>query len=299
MFERLQKKWKVSGGRLLLILVTFAIGGSLTGYLGKNVMSLLGITQPFAYIPIYIIVVTLIWPKISGRMFGKKKNLSASSTEVASPEPVALNNESQKIFKGLDENKYASVRLAIFASGAGTNARAIIEHFQDHPFISVELIVCNKKGAGVIKIAEEFNIPVLMLQKDKFYSNDSYLNELTELNIDLIVLAGFLWIVPLPLIEKYQRKIINIHPALLPKFGGKGFYGHYVHEAVINAKDPESGITIHYVDEHYDNGDIIAQVSCPVLPGDTSDKLAERIHKLEHAEYPRVIEQVATQLAAL
>ena len=182
--------------------------------------------------------------------------------------------------------------LVIFASGAGSNARAIINYFSGSDTVKVVLIVCNKPGAGVINIAKEYHIPVLMIEKDRFKTGDAYLPEIKKVRADLLILAGFLWKVPQKLIDAYRGRIINIHPALLPKYGGKGMYGQYVHESVLNAGEVESGISIHYVDEHYDNGDIIFQTACPILESDTPESLAERIHELEHIHYPRVIEQV-------
>lgn len=187
-------------------------------------------------------------------------------------------------------------QLAIFASGAGSNAQQIINYFRNSSEANVALVVCNKPGAGVIGIAEKENIPVLLIEKERFFKGDGYLRELQGYNTDLIVLAGFLWKIPQSLIDGYPRHIINIHPALLPKYGGKGMYGQYVHEAILNAGEVESGITIHYVDEHYDNGDIIFQTACPVLDGDTPETLAQRVHKLEHLHYPIVIEEILQKM---
>ncbi|MBD0285666.1 MAG: phosphoribosylglycinamide formyltransferase [Bacteroidota bacterium] len=193
--------------------------------------------------------------------------------------------------------------LAIFASGAGSNAQKIIEYFTSPPAplqkergVQTALIVCNKPGAGVLNIAQAHGIPTLLIERERFFRGDAYLPELQAHRIDFIVLAGFLWKMPQALIDAYPRHIINIHPALLPKYGGKGMYGHHVHEAVINAGEKESGITIHYVDEHYDNGDIIFQARCPVMEGDTPESLAQRIHQLEHQHYPEVIEKLCAEL---
>jgi phosphoribosylglycinamide formyltransferase-1 len=183
-------------------------------------------------------------------------------------------------------------RIAIFASGNGTNAKKIIEHFIPSDKITVALIVCNKPNAGVVDIAREYQIPVLLIERKKFFEGNHYADELRNAGITFIVLAGFLWKLPAPLIKAYQNKIINIHPALLPKYGGKGMYGHSVHEAVIKTAEKESGITIHYVDELYDHGQHIFQTTCPVLPDDTPEKLAKRIQFLEHEYYPKVIEEV-------
>jgi len=182
-------------------------------------------------------------------------------------------------------------RIAIFASGAGSNAKQIIEYFTNHPVVQVALVVCNKPGAGVIAIAAQYNIPTLLIEKEKFFRENAYVDELKEAKIDFIILAGFLWKIPPALIQAFPNKIINIHPALLPKYGGKGMYGQFVHEAVLAAREAESGISIHLVDELYDHGRIIFHASCPVLPTDTPATLAQRIHALEHKHYPEVIEQ--------
>lgn len=183
-------------------------------------------------------------------------------------------------------------KIAIFASGAGSNAQKIIDHFRHHSSIQVSLIVSNKPGAGVLSIAEREQIPYIIIEKEKFFRGNAYVDELKAAGISFIVLAGFLWKIPEALISAYPSGIINIHPALIPKYGGKGMYGGFVHEAVIAAREPESGITIHYVDGHYDNGDIIFQASCPVSLDDTPDSLAKKIHQLEYKYYPEVIERV-------
>ncbi|NOT50951.1 MAG: phosphoribosylglycinamide formyltransferase [Chitinophagaceae bacterium] len=182
--------------------------------------------------------------------------------------------------------------IAVFASGAGSNAQKIIDHFRSHPSINVSLIVCNNPSAGVLQIANKEGIPVLLIEKERFIRGDAYIKELEEHTIGFIVLAGFLWKIPAALITMYPGKIINIHPALLPKYGGKGMYGKAVHQAVINAGENESGITIHYVDEVYDHGKTIFQARCPVLSSDTAESLAQRIHKLEHEHYSQVIESL-------
>jgi phosphoribosylglycinamide formyltransferase 1 len=185
-------------------------------------------------------------------------------------------------------------RIAIFASGAGSNAAKIIEYFRNHQKTGVTLIVCNNPTAGVLTIAEKENIPSLVIEKQQFFYGDGYVPYLKSKKIDFIVLAGFLWKIPTSILSAYPNSIINIHPALLPGYGGKGMYGMNVHAAVLEAGDKESGITIHYVDEHYDNGDIIFQDKCVVLPSDTPETLAEKVHKLEHQHFPRVIDQVVS-----
>jgi phosphoribosylglycinamide formyltransferase-1 len=183
------------------------------------------------------------------------------------------------------------VQVAIFASGAGSNTQKIIDHFRKNNFIKISLIVCNKPGAGVLDIADRENVPTLLINREQFFS-DGYLDILKKNKIDFIVLAGFLWKIPSALINAYRNKVINIHPALLPKHGGKNMYGSHVHEAVIASGSKESGITIHYVDEHYDNGDIIFQAKCNVDENETPETLAQKIHLLEYENFPVVIEDV-------
>jgi len=186
--------------------------------------------------------------------------------------------------------------IAIFASGTGTNAANIIRYFSEKRTAYIALIVSNNPTAGVLKIAEENNIPVLILQKEKFFRGDAYVPELQHAAIDFIVLAGFLWKLPSVLIKAYRDNIINIHPALLPKHGGKGMYGNFVHEAVLATNEKETGITIHFVDEFYDNGKIIFQTTCPVYENDTTESLAKRIHELEYKFFPVVIEEVIAKI---
>lgn len=187
------------------------------------------------------------------------------------------------------------IKLAIFASGGGSNAAAIIEHFRNSTTIKVALIVCNKPGAGVIQIAEREHIPVLLIEKERFFRGDGYIPEIRKYGVDFIILAGFLWKIPVSIIKEWSGKITNIHPALLPAYGGKGMYGRFVHEAVIAAKEKESGITIHYVDELYDHGATIFQVRCPVYEDDDAISLSFRIHKLEHENYPKIIEKIVKE----
>jgi phosphoribosylglycinamide formyltransferase-1 len=182
--------------------------------------------------------------------------------------------------------------IAIFASGNGTNAQAIIEYFREHPSIRVALIVTNNPEAGVIKIAHSNKIISAILTKEAFDNQELMMKLLGALNIDLIVLAGFLQLVPSYLLEKFPDCIVNIHPALLPKFGGKGMYGMKVHEAVLAAKESQTGITIHYVNEHYDEGKIIGQYAFAVKPGDNADMLSKKTHELEHKWYPKIIEKL-------
>jgi len=183
-------------------------------------------------------------------------------------------------------------QIAIFASGAGSNAARIIDHFRHHPTIRIGLIISNRTEAGVLGIAEKEGIPHIIIEKEQFFRGNAYVDELHARHIDFVVLAGFLWKIPLALVKAYKGRIINIHPALLPKYGGKGMYGHFVHEAVIAANEKESGITIHYVDELYDHGQMIFQARCAVAATDTPETLAAKIHVLEHRHFPLIIEDV-------
>ncbi len=183
-----------------------------------------------------------------------------------------------------------SKNIAIFASGSGSNAERIVEYFSDSKEINVKLFLCNNPEAGVIQRAERLNIPLVMFNRQQFKSGE-VVDILKENQIDWVILAGFLWLVPKNIVEAFPNKIINIHPALLPKFGGKGMYGHFVHEAVVENKETESGITIHFVNEHYDEGAIIFQASYPVLPTDTPEDVAKKGQVLEHKHFPEVIEK--------
>lgn len=187
-------------------------------------------------------------------------------------------------------------RIAIFASGSGTNAEQIIRHFKNNKKAIIEVVMTNNPKAVVIERAKNLHTPSFIFTKEDFYQTDKIEKLLHRLKIDLIVLAGFLWLVPESLIKKFSGRIINIHPALLPQHGGKGFYGSKVHEAVISSGDKKSGITIHYVNEKFDEGKIIFQATCEIDENETAETLATKIHKLEHEHYPLVIEKVLDQL---
>lgn len=191
----------------------------------------------------------------------------------------------------MEKDKNAVVRMAIFASGSGTNAKKIIEYFSSVSDIRVDVVVCNKKGAGVIAIAEGYQIPVILMQRSSLENPVELISALQERKISLIVLAGFLWQLPEAFIKAFQGKILNIHPALLPKYGGKGMYGKFVHEAVIENKEKQSGITIHLADEFYDSGEIIFQTSCEIDSTESIESLSQKIQHLEHRHYPEVIEK--------
>lgn len=184
--------------------------------------------------------------------------------------------------------QYIMKQIALFASGSGSNAEKIVEHFKDSSKAQVKMILCNNPNAGVIARAERLNIPLLMFEKEDLKSG-KITEILLENKIDLIVLAGFLWLIPKNLITAFPRKIINLHPALLPKYGGKGMYGHFVHEAVIANKEKKSGITIHYVNEHYDEGDVIFQAWFSISENDTVEDIALKGQILEHQHFPEVI----------
>ncbi len=184
------------------------------------------------------------------------------------------------------------VNFVIFASGGGSNARNIITHFENSPVGRVALVVSNKPNAGVLDMAEAHGIPTHIIDRQGFYETEGLLDVLKQYEIDFVVLAGFLWLVPAYLVRAFPHKILNIHPALLPKYGGKGMYGHHVHEAVKAAGETASGMTIHFVDEHYDEGDIVFQAQCPVKATDTAADIARNVLALEHRYFPEIIERV-------
>ncbi len=183
-------------------------------------------------------------------------------------------------------------KIAILASGSGTNAQNIIEYFRIKKTAEVTCVLSNKKDAYVLKRAENFNIPVRIFDRYEFYETNEILSFLKEKGINWIILAGFLWLVPENIVDSFTNRIINIHPALLPKFGGKGMYGLNVHRAVIENKEKETGISIHYVNRKYDEGSIIFQTKCRVDEADTPETLAEKVHKLEYRYFPEIIEKL-------
>ena len=310
--NKLQQKWGVGQVQFWLIMTTFALGGSLSGYLNKQILNLVFLEKNAAYWLIYPLLLTILWPfsvifvsfltgqftffkgylgRIWGRLSGGPSSIGAEtlgSSLLSSASPI---------------------HVAIFASGAGTNAKKIIEYFENKStHIKISLIVCNVPGAGVLDIAKSKGIPTLMINKEEFTST-GYVESLHNADIHFIVLAGFLWKVPEVLVNAYQpgmkidstvvngkvntaRGIINIHPALLPNYGGKGMYGSRVHEAVVAAREKETGITIHWVDAHYDEGDIILQKKCSIDATDTPATVAQKIHVLEHQYFAPTIEEL-------
>ena len=189
--------------------------------------------------------------------------------------------------------------IAIFASGTGSNARKIVEYFKDHQNIKVSLVVSNNKDAPVLEMARANNIPTLVINRDRFYKSEDILKEFNIYKVNFIVLAGFLLLIPKYLIRNFPNRIVNIHPALLPKYGGKGMYGMNVHKAVKAANEKESGITIHYVNEKYDEGKILFQESCEIIPTDSPEMIAKKVLQLEHQHYSKVIENILTNEAHL
>ncbi|GAB3248575.1 phosphoribosylglycinamide formyltransferase [Larkinella harenae] len=194
-------------------------------------------------------------------------------------------------------------RIAIFASGSGTNAEKIAGYLTDHPDLEVTLILSNNPKAGIIDRARrgfgadrKLHVPVLVFDRATFYESNRIVDVLRKQEIDLVVLAGFMWLIPEMLVNAFPKRIINIHPALLPKYGGKGMYGHFVHEAVVAAGEAQSGITIHYVNERYDEGDVIFQASCELDPQDTPEDVARKVQVLEHQHYPEIVVDVLKRM---
>ncbi len=183
-------------------------------------------------------------------------------------------------------------KIIIFASGSGTNAENIIKFFQKSNNTEVAAVFSNRRSAGALKRAHNLNVKALLFDREAFYNSNEILNIIKDIDPDLIVLAGFLWLFPSNIIREFPNKIINIHPALLPKHGGKGMYGSKVHETVISEGDKESGITIHYVNEKYDEGQTIFQASTKIDADDTPESLARKIHELEYKHFPEVIQQL-------
>ncbi len=300
--NKLQQKWGVGPVQFWLIMTTFALGGSLSGYLNKQILNLVFLEKNAAYWLIYPLLLTILWPfsvilvsfltgqfsffkGYLGRMWGR---LSGGSSSALGIETLGSGHSAST----------SPIHVAIFASGAGSNAKKIIEYFENKSTpIKISLIVCNVPGAGVLEIAKSKGVPTLLINKAEF-SSTGYVESLHNADINFIVLAGFLWKVPEVLVNAYQpgvgdaRGIVNIHPALLPNYGGKGMYGSHVHEAVIAAGEKETGITIHWVDAHYDEGDIIFQARCAVAPSDTPTTVAEKIHVLEHQYFAPTLEKL-------
>jgi phosphoribosylglycinamide formyltransferase-1 len=189
--------------------------------------------------------------------------------------------------------------IAIFASGSGTNAENIIRYFSNNNLIKVTLVLSNKREAFVLKRADALGVKTIFFDRDELYAGNTVLNYLLDNRTDFVVLAGFMWLIPENILEIFNRRVVNIHPALLPKYGGRGMYGERVHKAVIAEGEHESGITIHYVNNYYDEGDIIFQARCHVGPDDTPEELALKVHALEYEHFPRIIEKLVSELPEL
>ena len=187
-------------------------------------------------------------------------------------------------------------RIAIFASGSGSNAQKIMEHFKKHTDAEVSIVLTNNPEAYVLQRADNFEIPTHIFDKHEFYQSNEVLDLLKNLNIDIIVLAGFLWLIPDTILANYPKRIINIHPALLPKYGGKGMYGDRVHKQVLENGDEESGITIHYVNEDFDTGEIIYQARFKIEKNDDLELVKFKGQQLEHQYFPKIIEQVLKKI---
>lgn len=181
-------------------------------------------------------------------------------------------------------------RIAIFASGSGSNAENIFTYFAENEQVEIDSLWSNKADAYALERARKFGVETFVFNRQEFYKTDKVVDTLRKRKVDLIVLAGFLWLIPENLVHNFT--IVNIHPALLPKYGGKGMYGMNVHKAVVENGEKESGITIHYVNENYDEGKMIFQARCPVLPDDSPDEVAQKVHQLEYEHFPKVIEKV-------
>ncbi|KIA92650.1 phosphoribosylglycinamide formyltransferase [Pedobacter kyungheensis] len=188
-------------------------------------------------------------------------------------------------------------RIAIFASGSGSNAQKLMEHFKRSNEIEISLVLTNNAEAYVLQRADNFEIPTHIFDKNEFYKTDEVIELLKNLEIDFIVLAGFLWLIPKSLIHAYPGRIVNIHPAILPKFGGKGMYGDHVHNAVIAAGEPEGGITIHYVNENYDEGEYIYQARYKIDKNDSLEMVKFKGQQLEHQHYPRIVESIVKKIS--
>lgn len=284
MFKRLQQKWGLSTKTFWIVFLAFGLTGTTTAFLTRYVTRWLGMDANSEWyfrlgVRLFMLligyqVILLSFGALLGQwaFFWKYELKLLRKLRILPPET-------------------SKTYLAIFASGNGSNARRIMEYFHGHRDIAVALIVCNKPGAGVIRHAEKWGVPVLMIEKDRFFRGDAYLNVLQQHRIGWIALAGFLWKVPEQLVAAYAGRMVNIHPALLPNYGGKGMYGEHVHTAVIAAGEKESGISIHLVNEHFDEGEILFQANCPVETTDTPGSLAKKIHELEHRHYAPVLEK--------
>jgi formyltetrahydrofolate-dependent phosphoribosylglycinamide formyltransferase len=328
MFNRLREKWGVTPRRFWVIFIAFGLTGTTAAILTRYITGWLGFDETthwgwklllrLGMLLIGYQLLLLMYGALLGewaffwkyerkllQKLGILKSLESKNNYTPEIKEAKLfihkdfqtpNPQPQTPNEVQTPDSRLQTHIAIFASGAGSNAEKIIQHLKEHISIKVSLVVCNKPGAGVLAVAEANGIPSLVIEKERFFRGDAYVPVLQELSIRFVVLAGFLWKVPTALIDAYPGKIINIHPALLPKYGGKGMYGMKVHEAVIAAREKESGITIHYVNEHFDEGEHIFQATCQIEEADTPETLAQKIHALEHAHFPIVVERLLVNL---
>jgi formyltetrahydrofolate-dependent phosphoribosylglycinamide formyltransferase len=290
MFQKLQQKWGINGSQFWVIFVVFGFTGITTAIFTEYITVWIGLTDNSFWIWKVLIRIVMLLFGYQGILLGYGALLGQWAFfwkyEKRLLQILGIMH-SDRI-----NNPPKVINIAIFASGAGSNAANIIRYFEHRKDVQIALIVCNKPGAGVLQIAQKNAIPTIIIEKERFAKGDAYLPELQKAGIDFVILAGFLWKVPTALIAGYPNKIINIHPALLPKYGGKGMYGSKVHEAVIASGEKESGITIHFVNEHYDEGTTIFQASCRIDPSDTPEDLAAKIHELEYAHFPKQIDEI-------
>ena len=291
MFKKLQQKWGVNGLNMALIITTFALGGSACARIAGQLLKLISLEKNTIWWVIYILLVTILWPIcviIISFPLGQFKFFKNYLFRIWSKISGKTVENDQK------KNNFAKkkTKLAIFASGKGSNADNIISYFKLNQIADVAIVVSDNAAAGVLGIAAKNNIPIMVLSKEDRLNYASCIENLHKNEVDFIVLAGYLKKIPASLIRQYPNKIVNIHPALLPKYGGKGMYGAKVHQAVIENNETVSGITIHYVDEIYDHGKIIFQEKCEIENGETAESLANKIHFLEHKHFPRVIAEV-------
>lgn len=283
MFKKLQEKWGLSTRTFWIVFIAFGLTGTTTAFLTRFVTKWLGMDANSEWY--YRLGVRMFM-----LLFGYQVILLSYGFLLG--QWAFFWKYELKLLRKLKILPQAPLKtpIAIFASGAGSNALKIMQYFEQHPTISVDLLISNKPGAGVIHHAEKQGVPVLLIEKDRFFRGDAYIPVLQQHRISFIALAGFLWKIPASLIAAYPNKMVNIHPALLPKFGGKGMYGENVHRAVLDSGEKESGISIHLVNEHFDEGKVIFQSSCPIEPNETPHSLAQKVHQLEYANYPQVIE---------
>lgn len=292
MFQKLQEKWGLSTRTFWIVFIAFGLTGTTTAILTRYVTGWLGMDANSEWylrvgVRVFMLlfgyqVILLGYGFLLGQwaFFWKYEVKLLRRLKILPPAPQKTS-------------------IAIFASGSGSNALKIMQYFEQHPTIAIGLIVCNKPGAGVIHHAEKYGVPVLLIEKERFFRGDAYIPVLQQHRISFVVLAGFLWKIPELLIAAFPHTMVNIHPALLPKFGGKGMYGEYVHRAVLESGDKESGITIHRVNKHFDAGEIVFQATCAIEETDTPHSLAMKVHALEHAHYAEVIEQMVQQSVSI